>query len=201
MAHIPLFPLPLVLFPGGKLPLQIFEPRYLDMVKRCMRDDTGFGVVLIEEGHQVLKHPEAQLPTVAHCGTWCSIVDFYERPNNMLGIMAEGRVKFSVRDQYERPDRLMMGDVEFLEMEQDARIPEYLQHLGELLETFMAHESVADLGLEIDRANARDVGSRLAELLPCPNPVKQRLLEMKDPLARLREIEKLILRLQDSGGE
>ncbi len=67
MAEIPLFPLPMVLFPGGKLPLQIFEPRYLDMVKNCMREEIGFGVILIEEGQQVLKMQNNschRLPTV-----------------------------------------------------------------------------------------------------------------------------------------
>lgn len=201
MAEIPLFPLSLVLFPGGKLPLQIFEPRYLDMVKRCMREDTGFGVVLIQEGQQVLSDPEAQLPAVSWCGTYCTIVDFYERPNNMLGIMAEGQVKFSIRDQYEQPDRLMMASVEFLPVEADTPVPDGLQHLIELLGSFMNHESVAVLELDVDMSLAREVGGRLTELLPCENDIKQRLLEIRDPLARLRELDKLILRMQQEGGE
>ena len=90
MAHIPLFPLPLVVFPGGRLPLQIFETRYVDMVKRCLREGSGFGVIMITEGDQVLRDTEQQLPSVSRCGTYCSIVDFDELPNGMLGIMAEG---------------------------------------------------------------------------------------------------------------
>lgn len=196
MAEIPLFPLPLVLFPGGKLPLQIFEPRYLDMIKRCMKENVGFGVILIEEGDQVLKGPEQQLPTVSHCGTYATIVDFDQNPNGTLGIMIEGQVKFVVRDQYELPDRLMMAQVEFLEIEQEAQIPENQDHLVELLEMFLEHEAVRDLGLEIDFREAREVGARLTELLPCPNHFKQRMLEMKNPLARLNELEKLVARMQ-----
>lgn len=198
MAEIPLFPLPLVLFPGGKLPLQIFEPRYLDMVKRCMKDNTGFGIVLIDEGDQVLQGRDDQLPSVNHCGTYCTIVDFYQLPNGMLGIMVEGQVKFVIRDQYEQPDRLMMANVEFLETEDNPPLPEEYRHLADLLETFADHEAVADLELEIDYGQAGEVSSRLTELLPCPNHFKQRMLEMKDPVFRLRELEKLIQRMQNS---
>ena len=199
MAEIPLFPLPLVLFPGGRLPLQIFETRYLDMVKRCMRDNTGFGVVLIEEGEQVLRSMEQQLPSVSWCGTYATIVDFDQNPNGTLGIVAEGQVKFVIRDQYEQHDRLMMAQVEFLEVERGLPMPEEKQHLVGLLEMFMEHEAVKGLGLTVDFDDARDVGARLAELLPCENHFKQKLLEIKNPLARLDELEKLILRLQDSG--
>ncbi len=197
MAEIPLFPLPIVLFPGGKLPLQIFEARYLDMVKRCLKENVGFGVVLIEEGDQVLRNPEDQLPSVSHCGTYATIVDFDQNDNGTLGIVVEGQVKFVVRDHYEAADRLMMAQVEFIELEEEADIPEDQQHLVNLLEMFMEHESVQDLNLEINFEQAREVGARLTELLPCPNHFKQRMLEMKNPLARLNELEKLIHRMQN----
>lgn len=197
MAEIPLFPLPLVLFPGGKIPLQIFEARYLDMVKRCLKENVGFGVVLIEEGEQVLRNSEEQLPTVSHCGTYATIVDFDQNDNGTLGIMIEGQVKFVVRDQYEAPDRLMMAQVEFMELEEEADVPEAQQHLVSLLEMFLEHEAVQGLDLEINFEEAREVGSRLTELLPCPNHFKQRMLEMKNPLARLNELEKLIVRMQN----
>jgi Lon protease-like protein len=198
MAEIPIFPLPLVLFPGGRIPLQIFETRYLDMVKRCMRENVGFGVVLIEEGEQVLRDVEQQLPAIAHCGTYATIVDFDQNPNGTLGIVAEGQVKFAIRDQYETADRLMMAQVEFLELEETSEIPEAQQHLVSLLEMFLKHEAVQELDLTINFEEAREVSSRLAELLPCPNHFKQRMLEMKNPLARLNELEKLVVRMQSS---
>ncbi len=200
MAEIPLFPLPLVLFPGGRLALQIFEIRYLDMVKKCMREDSGFGIIMIEHGEQALRTREQQLPSVSHYGTYCKIVDFDQGENGMLGITVEGQVKFVIRDQYEGENRLMMGDVQFLEQESHAPIPKQHAHLANLLGTLIDHrgmsEAVKKFGLEIDYDKALDVGARLTELLPCPNRHKQRLLEMKDPVARLTELEKLIERMQ-----
>ena len=196
MAHIPLFPLPLVVFPGGRLPLQIFETRYVDMVKRCLREGSGFGVIMITEGDQVLRDTEQQLPSVARCGTYCSIVDFDELPNGMLGIMAEGVKKFVIRDEYEQVDRLMMGDVEFLPDETPADMPDEQEHLLSLLESLMSHEAVQRLGLGCDMTQAGEVGARLTELLPCPNEFKQRMLEIKDPLIRLGELDKMVDAIQ-----
>lgn len=202
MSEIPLFPLPLVLFPGGALELQIFEVRYLDMVTRCMQEDSGFGIVMIEHGEQALITREQQLPSVSHYGTYCKIVDFDQRGNGMLGITVEGQVKFVIRDHYEGENRLMMGDVRFLEKESLAPIPDKHAHLANLLGTLIDHKGISkalkDSGLEIDFAEALDVGARLTELLPCPNRYKQRLFEMKDPVARLGELEKLIERMQQS---
>ena len=194
MTEIPLFPLPLVLLPGGKLDLQIFEVRYLDMVKDCMRNDSGFGIVMIREGEQVLRDNEQQLPDIAHYGTWCRIVDFDQQPNGLLSILVEGQVKFVIRDQFEAENRLMQAAVEFLDTEEEAPLPEKHEHLANLLKTLAEHDAVRPL--EIDYTEARGVGWRLTELLPCPNSDKQRLLEMKDPLARLMEIEKIIQRMQ-----
>tara|TARA_Y100001934_G_scaffold246340_1_gene305277 strand:- start:306 stop:917 length:612 start_codon:yes stop_codon:yes gene_type:complete len=196
MAHIPLFPLPLVVFPGGRLPLQIFETRYVDMVKRCLREGSGFGVIMITEGDQVLRDTEQQLPSVSRYGTYCSIVDFDELPNGMLGIMAEGVKKFVIRDEYEQVDRLMMGDVEFLPDETPADMPDEQEHLSSLLESLMSHEAVQRLGLGCDMTQAGEVGARLTELLPCPNEFKQRMLEIKDPLIRLGELDKMVDAIQ-----
>lgn len=160
MAEIPLFPLPLVLFPGGRLELQIFEVRYLELVKNCMRSDSGFGIVMIEDGEQVLRGNDQQLPAVSHYGTYVTIVDFDQRPNGMLGITVEGQVKFVIRDQYEETNRLMMAEVEYLEMEGKAPLPEQHEHLASLLDTLVQHEAVRNRDIEIDYSEAREVGSR-----------------------------------------
>jgi hypothetical protein len=198
MAEIPLFPVEMVLFPGGKAQLQIFEPRYLDMVRDCLRDGVGFGVVLIKEGEAVLQNADQQLPAVAHCGTYCSIVDFDQSPSGNLEITIQGDVKFSIRDQFESPDRLMMAQVEFLPLEEEQAVPANKQHLVSLLESLANHEAVQALHLDVDYEDARDVGGRLAELLPCSNDFKQRLLELKNAEVRLGELEKLILKMQSS---
>tara|TARA_R110002072_G_scaffold150059_2_gene298170 strand:+ start:22287 stop:22889 length:603 start_codon:yes stop_codon:yes gene_type:complete len=198
MAEISLFPLQLVLFPGGKTTLQIFETRYLDMVRDCLRNNIGFGLVLIREGDQVLHDADQQLPEIAHCGTYCTIVDFDQHPTGTLEITIEGQVKFSIRDQYESTDRLMLAQVEFLPLEEETPVPTNKQHLVSLLESLASHEAVKALDLVMDFEDARDVSARLAELLPCSNDLKQRMLEMKSPDLRLGEIEKLILKMQSA---
>jgi len=198
MAEIPLFPLPLVLFPGGRLPLQIIETRYLDMLTACMRSNSGFGVVMIREGQPMLNHRDEQLPTIAFTGTLATLVDFDQGKTGTLDILIEGTRKFVIRDQYEQTDRLMMAQIEYLPTEALAVVPEDKQHLVSLLQTLLEHEAVQSLNLVVDFLDATDVGGRLTELLPLPNLFKQRMLEMKNPLARLADLETLIIRMQDS---
>lgn len=196
MADIALFPLPLVLFPGCKLVLQIFEPRYLDMVKDCLRDNVGFGVILIRKGSQVLKAAEQEQPNVARCGTYSTIVDFDQQSNGLLQITVEGQVKFTLRERYETTDRLMMAGVEFLPLEDKCEVPANMQHLVTLLQSLTRHESVQARGITVDFEDAREVGSHLTELLPGPDGFKQRMLELTNPILRLSELEKQLLRMQ-----
>ena len=196
MAHIPLFPLPLVVFPGGRLHLQILETRYIDMVKSCLREGDGFGVIMITEGDQFLRDLEQQLPVVSRFGTYCTIVDFDLLPNGMLGIIVEGVKKFVIHHEYEQADRLMMGDVKFLPDETPVKMPRDRGHLTSLLESLMSHKAVQRLGLVCDMNQAGEVSARLTELLPCPNEFKQRMLEIKDPLVRLRDLDRLVDSMQ-----
>ena len=196
MAHIPLFPLPLVVFPGGRLHLQILETRYVDMVKSCLREGDGFGVIMITEGDQFLRDLEQQLPAVSRFGTYCTIVDFDLLPNGMLGIIVEGVKKFVIHHEYEQADRLMMGDVKFLPDEAPVKMPRDRGHLTSLLESLMSHKAVQRLGLVCDMNQAGEVSARLTELLPCPNEFKQRMLEIKDPLVRLRDLDRLVDSMQ-----
>ena len=70
--ELPLFPLSAVLLPGGRLPLQIFEPRYLDLVSHCMKTDSGFGIVRITSGHEVIIAQGTTPPATAdRCPTTC----------------------------------------------------------------------------------------------------------------------------------
>lgn len=194
MAEIPLFPLPLVLFPGGRLPLQIFETRYLDMIKRCMRDNAGFGIVMIEQGSEVLD--DETLPEISRQGTYSTVVDFDQFPNGMLGIMTEGQVKFVVREMYEQPDHLMMAEVDFLEQEEESVLPEHKVHLVTILQSLMEDEWVSRLNYEVDFNAAGEVGARLVELLPFGNKTKQELFEMRNPIARLEELDRVIAKMQ-----
>ena len=98
--HMPIFPLRTVLFPGGVLPLRIFEPRYVDMVRWCMREQANFGVVLLREGGEVIDGADALAADqeLFAVGTEAEIVDFNQADNGLLGIVAQGRRKFSLLD-------------------------------------------------------------------------------------------------------
>ena len=111
---IPLFPLGTVLFSGGRLPLRIFEPRYTAMVSRCLREKSGFGVVLIREGSDARLGKNPSQPEIFSVGTYGTIVDFNTLNNGMLGIITSGGPKFRILETSETSDHLLMGTVEFL---------------------------------------------------------------------------------------
>ena len=194
MTEIPLFPLPLVLFPGGRLPLQIFEVRYLDMIKSCMRENSGFGVVMLETGNELFDGHNA-LANISTEGTYTIIVDFDQFPNGMLGIMTEGRTKFVIREKYEQKDHLLVAQVDFFDQEEEAVLPLDKAHLVTLLKSLIKDRRVAGLNYTIDFSAASEVGARLVELLPLTIEEKQRLFEIKSPLLRLEELEKVITML------
>ncbi|MBU2098968.1 MAG: LON peptidase substrate-binding domain-containing protein [Gammaproteobacteria bacterium] len=192
---IPLFPLRSVLFPGGRLPLQIFEQRYIDLVSHCMKTDSGFGVCLVTKGDEVVKPGSQQ--QVSRTGMYARIVDWDQLPNGLLGITVEGQRKFNVMDCWPREDKLLMGSVQWstedflgqgalpLSPEQDG--------LVDLLRDLMAHPLIESLGLTMDYQDQRQLGWRLSELLPVPVHQKQKLLEINDTAERLREIENLVV--------
>ncbi|ACL73505.1 LON peptidase substrate-binding domain-containing protein [Thioalkalivibrio sulfidiphilus] len=177
---LPLFPLNTVLFPGGRLPLRIFETRYIDMVRRCLRTDSGFGVCMIREGAEV-----GQAAEVQPVGTLAMIADWEGRPDGLLGITARGERRFRILRTWVQPDQLLMGEVEPMDEPAATPLPEEFLSLATLAERILTElgEPYASLPREPD--NAVWVGARLAELLPVDHTVKQRMLETDDPLARL----------------
>ncbi len=108
---LPLFPLNTVLFPGCVLDLQIFEARYLDMISRCMKQGTGFGVVCIVEGEEVGEAASR----FAAIGCEALVRDFQQRTNGLLGIRVEGGRRFRVERAQVLPDQLTVADVQWLE--------------------------------------------------------------------------------------
>ena len=193
---IPLFPLGPVLFPGGRLPLQIFEPRYLDLVRRCTKADSGFGVVLIRDGRETRQAGDVGPPSLFEVGTYARIVDFNPLPNGRLGITCEGDGKFRVQRVWETRDHLAMAAVRFLPEEPLAAVPDEFDGLVKTLRMLLKHPLVEQLGIEADLADARAVGWRLAELLPLEAETKQGLLQMQLPRERLLEVRRLVGRLR-----
>jgi uncharacterized protein len=181
VSEIPLFPLNLVLFPDGPLPLRIFETRYYDMVRRCMREGRGFGVVLIREGREV-GLSDADLYEV---GTMAEITDFHQLQDGLLGLSCVGRQRFRIIERRRQADGLHLGEVEWLNIEPRLAVPARHQRLSTLLGTVLPQlgEVYSNIDMRLD--DAAWVGHRLAEILPIPLGDKQSYLEIDDPVERL----------------
>lgn len=188
---LPLFPLHLVLFPGGPLPLRIFEPRYLSMVSDCLRNDSPFGVVLITKGGETGE--AAQCHDV---GTLARITDWDQGEDGLLSIMAIGQQRFRVRNRQVRDDQLSMAEVELLpEAPPQALPPQYREQafwLSEVLPTLEPYQ-----GLPLQPDDADWVAYRLAELLLKPSQ-RQILLEQSDPQQRLAQVARQLDALRAS---
>jgi len=191
--EIALFPLNTVLFPGGPLPLRIFETRYTDMVRRCMREQSAFGVVLIRAGVEV-----GAVASAAEIGTSARIVDFHQLPDRLLGITCLAEKRFRVVSRRRQPDGLNIGTVEWLPEEPKLAVPGEYQHLADLLRKVLPE--LGDIYQAVPKHfdDAAWVGSRLVEILPISLGDKQACLEMQDPVQRLARLSPLIRREEDS---
>ena len=179
MDVIPLFPLNIVLFPGGPLPLRIFETRYLDMVRNCMRSSSRFGVALIRAGGEV---GPAETYDV---GTMAKIVDFHQLQDGLLGLSCIGAERFRIYSRRCQADGLNIAEVELLAAEEPVLLPERHLALSGLLQTVLPQLGESYTGIDMHLDDAVWVGHRLAEILPMTPADKQHCLEISDPLRRL----------------
>lgn len=185
--EIPLFPLHTVLFPGGVLPLKVFEPRYLDMASACMKSKRPFGVCLIAEGKEVgapaRPHP---IGTLALMRQWDMV-----QPG-ILHLTVAGDHRFRILASEAQADGLLRARVELLEEPPFTPVPDNLAPLVPLLE-----QIATDLGPErLPPPHAFDdagwVGYRLSEVMPVQPLAQQKLLELSDPLSRLEILYKYL---------
>jgi Lon protease-like protein len=185
---IPLFPLHTVLFPGGPLPLRIFETRYTDMVRRCTREQLPFGVLLIQEGDEA-----GEVATTATVGCSARIVDFHTLHDGLLGISCVGERRFRVERVWRAADGLNMGEISWLPVEPVLPLPDRHVRLADTVRR--ALEDLTDHYEQVERkfGDAAWVGARLAELLPITLADKQALLELDDPLERLQVLANRVL--------
>lgn len=186
--ELPLFPLHAVLFPGGPLPLRIFEPRYLDMVSRCLREQSGFAVVLIGEGGDA----EGAV-SFAATGTEARIVDFDRLDDGLLGIRCIGLGRVRVVEAWRDPDGLNRGRVMDIAADPVVPVPAEQAWLADVVRQVLPEAGETYAQVEI-RDDAGWVGNRLAEMLPLSLADKQLLLEMTDPLERLVALEPAVSR-------
>jgi uncharacterized protein len=184
--EIPLFPLQTVLFPGGPLPLRIFEPRYVDMISRCLKSGIGFGVLLIKSGE------ETGASATHEYGTIATIVDWDQLNDGTLGVVVIGGARFLLGATRRQDDGLNLGDVELLEPEPVVALPERHHDMARLLEGVFEDLGPHYRHVTPDFGDAGWVGCRLAELLPIDLHHKQQCLELFDPIKRLDYLEPLL---------
>lgn len=189
--ELPLFPLNAVLFPGGPLPLRIFEPRYLDLVSRCMREQTGFAVVLLGEGEEA-----SAATSFAATGTEARIVDFDRLEGGLLGISCLGRERVRIVEAWREADGLNRGRVLDIAADPVVPVPEDQAWLAEVVRQALPEAEIAYRHVE-RRDDASWISNRLAELLPLALSDKQSLLELTDPLERLAALEPTVTRDRD----
>jgi Lon protease-like protein len=184
--EIPLFPLNTVLFPGGLLPLKVFEQRYIEMTKTCLRDNSPFGVCLIREGREV---GAAAVPEPVGC---LAAIESWDMPQlGLFQLIARGGERFRIRATRVAPNHLMSAVVETLPPDVAADRVDSLcrQVLQAVIEKVGASQFSAPLRLD----DASWVGYRLAEVLPLDTRVKQELLEATDAGARLERLRVLLV--------
>lgn len=193
---LPLFPLNTVLFPDGSLSLQIFEVRYLDMIGKCYKNGTPFGVVSLTQGQEV-RVRDASVPTgeafanevFADVGTLAHIVEFSAPQAGLMVVRCSGGSRFRVQQRRQLKHGLWVADVEHLAADLTAEIPEDLQPVAHALALVLEQQQTrGPYHLE----DCGWVANRWCDLLALPASLKQSLLQLDSPLLRLELVSDLL---------
>lgn len=180
---IPIFPLNTVLYPGGLLPLKIFEQRYLDMTKACVRDATPFGVCRIREGREV------GLPAVPDSVGCTAFIAEWEMPHlGVFHLNTRGQRPFRIVQQTTQSDGLIRAEIELLEETAGAIGQESFALCRHVLEQIVEKIGADYFSPPLAYDDPRWTGYRLAEVLPLGLEEKQGLLELRDDGARLERL-------------
>jgi len=183
---VALFPLQTVLFPGGRLPLRLFEQRYLGMAKACLRDGSPFGVCLIREGAEVGAPAEPmEIGCLARIAAW----DMAQL--GVLQIVAVGARRFRILERRVEKDGLARARIELLAEESDAALPAD-DLCARILRRAIESGGEALIEPPARYESAAWVSARLAELLPLSLESRQRLLEMDDAGDRIEVLRRLV---------
>jgi uncharacterized protein len=174
-----------VLFPGGRLPLRLFEQRYLEMAKDCLKRDAPFGVCLIREGKEVGE------PATPHDVGTLATISAWDMPQlGVLSVTALGGRRFRIVERRVQPDGLTRASVAVLEEETDHAMEEQFSVAAKILGRIIAEQPALLPEPRLD--SCAWVSGRLAELLPLPLDMKQELLELGDARERLARLRALI---------
>jgi Lon protease-like protein len=206
LQEIPLFPLNTVLFPDGSLRLQVFEVRYLDLIGRCYKNGTPFGVVSLVAGNEVRQRDAAQAggfvqETFADVGTLAHISEFAAPQPGLMAIRCTGGTRFRIHGRRQLKHGLWVADVETLLPDQASPIPTDLQPiahgLAHVLEEQQGNQANTDMPAFARPYRLDDCGwvaNRWCDLLAMPSAQKQALLQLDSPLLRLELVGDLLIR-------
>jgi len=186
-ATVPIFPLQTVLFPGAMLPLKIFEVRYMDMAKACLKDGSPFGVCLIREGQEV---GAPAVPEAVGCLAHIHDCDMEEL--GILKVRAAGLERFRVVSTEATRQGLLMGVVERLGAEPEAPDSPGLAECAEFLRKVIAGIGPERFLEPFRYEDASWVSFRLAEILPLKTEAKQKMLELTDAMLRLAILHRFL---------
>jgi Lon protease-like protein len=186
--NLPVFPLGLVALPGTIQNLQIFEPRYIRMVKECMAKDHGF-VIVFQNGSQKNDNYE-----ISKKGSYVEIIDFNNLPNGLLGISVKSINKVAIKDLTQLEDGLHIAQINPLidpEVDDQALLAEFPE-ITNILNQLIKHPRILEMPLDVDFNSADSVAYHLAGLIPISWSRKQSLLEAFDASQRLNILSKYI---------
>lgn len=205
LTSLPLFPLETVLFPGGRLPLRVFEVRYLDMVRKCQHAGAPFGVVALASGREVRQAgaPQEQF----HDTGTLAVIEQLETPQpGLITLLVRGTQRFRIHQRSHLPHGLWVADVEQIMEDAPVPVPEDLrkvaQALSQVLHTLRDRHPDSALPIAPSPEQANDCGwvaNRWCELLPVPLVLKQQLMELENPLVRLELVGDILERTGIAG--
>jgi uncharacterized protein len=184
---VPLFPLRAVLFPGGLLPLRIFEQRYMDMAKDCLRDELPFGVCLIRSGEEV-----GAPATPEDVGCLARIVQWDMQQLGLLQITARGEARFRILERWALANGLTRARVEEIPADSDAPLPDEFLACARLLRLVIEEHGARTIEAPFRFDSSSWVSARLCEILPVPLAAKQKLMELADSHERLEILQKFL---------
>jgi Lon protease-like protein len=196
LTELELFPLANGLFPDGRLTLQIFEVRYLDLIKQCQRDQRPFGVVMLHQGSEVQQAGVIETP-----GTWgclAHLESVEQIQPALLRVSCRGGQRFRLTQTERGPYGRWRGQPQWLEADAAVAIPPALQPLADRLGHLIADaqrrgmEAMLPIASPYRLDEAGWVANRWAELLPLAVPFKEHVLAMEDPLQRLQQVAQVV---------
>lgn len=167
--------------------MRVFEARYVDMTRNCLRNNSPFGVCLIREGREV------GAPALPHdLGCLATIVDCDTQQLGVFQLQTSGEQRFRINNRTTSSQGLILADATLIEDEPELALPDEFRNCAQLLELMLERHGDALFPKPHRLGDADWASFRLAERLPIPLSMRQQLLEMSDSLHRLTALQRLL---------